>query len=149
MAVELIRVAVQSTAVVALRARRGELSRLVPAGCGEVWNFIRASGFTRAGRNVALYGDWNGGVLNVEAGVEVTLPFEGDGRVVLSETPAGLAGHGIHIGPYAELGRTHQAVQALIANEGRRLAGPSWEVYGHWTDDASRLRTDVYYLIRD
>jgi hypothetical protein len=31
------------------------------------------------------------------------------------------------------------------------LAGPNWEVYGHWTDewnsDPAKIRTDVFYLL--
>jgi hypothetical protein len=31
------------------------------------------------------------------------------------------------------------------------LAGPNWEVYGHWQDewnsDPSKIRTDVFYLL--
>jgi len=32
-------------------------------------------------------------------------------------------------------------------SQGHRLSGTRWEVYGHWTDDPSKLRTDVYYLL--
>ena len=32
------------------------------------------------------------------------------------------------------------------------LAGPNWEIYGHWVDewnrDPSKIRTDVFYLIK-
>jgi hypothetical protein len=36
---------------------------------------------------------------------------------------------------------------AWCRTHGRRVAGPSWEIYGHWTEDESRLRTDVYHLL--
>jgi effector-binding domain-containing protein len=36
-------------------------------------------------------------------------------------------------------------------DNGYTLAGPSWEIYGHWRDelhsDPSKIRTDVYYLL--
>jgi effector-binding domain-containing protein len=131
-------------AIVRRRARQDELSRVVPAACGVVWNFIRASGFKRAGRNVAIYLD---GVINLEAGVEVEPPFEGTGDVMLSATPAGIVAHAIHIGSYADLGRAHEAIRAWGRTTGRSFAGPSWEIYGHWTDDLTRLRTDVYLLL--
>jgi hypothetical protein len=32
-----------------------------------------------------------------------------------------------------------------------QLAGPNWEIYGHWQNewnkDPSQIRTDVYYLL--
>jgi hypothetical protein len=34
-----------------------------------------------------------------------------------------------------------------------RLAGPSWEIYGHWQrdwdTDPSRIRTDVFWLLAE
>jgi hypothetical protein len=30
----------------------------------------------------------------------------------------------------------------------RALAPPSWEIYGDWTDDPSKLETTVVYLLR-
>jgi hypothetical protein len=41
----------------------------------------------------------------------------------------------------------HDAIVAWCRLHGRRLAGPRWEVYGHWTDDEAKLRADVYYLL--
>jgi hypothetical protein len=36
--------------------------------------------------------------------------------------------------------------------QGHELAGPSWEVYGHWLDewnsDPRKIRTDVFYLLK-
>ena len=36
-----------------------------------------------------------------------------------------------------------------IGTQALGLAGPNWEVYGHWHDDPSQLRTDVFYLLQD
>ena len=45
----------------------------------------------------------------------------------------------------------HQAILDWCANHGHALAGPNWEIYGHWLDawnsDPSQIRTDVFYLI--
>ena len=131
-------------AIVRRRARAHELARVVPAACGEVWNFIRASGFTEAGRNVAVYLD---GAINIECGVEVTPLFVGGGDVHLSATPAGSVAHAVHMGRYEGLGGAHRAILAWCADHGRSLAGPNWEIYGHWNDDPAQLRTDVLYLL--
>src|SRR5262249_28162531 len=71
----------------------------------------------------------------------------GDG-VVCSSTPAGLVATTAHFGPYARLGEAHQAILRWCADHGYKLAGPSWEVYGHWDDDPAKLRTDIYYLLQ-
>ena len=71
--------------------------------------------------------------------------------MVRSATPAGAVAWTTHLGPYAGLGAAHDAVHRWSAANGRKLAGPRWEVYGHWQEEwsssPSRIRTDVYYLL--
>jgi len=136
----------QTTAVVRSKAAQSELSRVVPAGCGVVWEYLRAAKAPRPGRNLALYWD---GEIHLEAGVEVDQPFTGDGHVTCSSTPAGRVATAIHLGPYQRLGEAHAAILDWCVKHGHALAGPNWEVYGHWTDDTARLRTDVFYLLKD
>ncbi len=143
--VRLEQVAPQLTAVIRFRARQDELSKVVPAACGEVWTWARTAGLPKPGRHVALYLDC---AINLEVGAEVTQPFTGDGRVVCSSTPAGPVATTAHFGPYSRLGDAHQAVLQWCAQQGHALAGPNWEVYGHWDDDPAKLRTDVYYLLQ-
>ena len=143
--VQLKYVAAQPIAVVRRQATSTELARVVPAGCGEVWNFVRSTGVTGAGRHIAVYLDC---LINLEVGVEVTGPFAGDGNVVCSATPAGNVATATHLGPYDRLDEAHSAIRNWCAAHHRALAGPQWEIYGHWTDDPSQLRTDVLYLLK-
>jgi effector-binding domain-containing protein len=66
-------------------------------------------------------------------------------------TPAGLVASVTHLGPYAGLRAAHDALHDWCKTERRQLAGPSWEIYGHWQSewdaDPSRIRTDVFYLL--
>jgi effector-binding domain-containing protein len=41
----------------------------------------------------------------------------------------------------------HNAIHQWAKENNQPLAGPSWEIYGHWTDDPAALRTDIYYLL--
>jgi effector-binding domain-containing protein len=135
-------------AVVRRRAQIPELSQVVPAACGEVWNVIRALDIPSAGRNIAVYWDE---VINLEVGVELDAPFTGHGEVVRSATPAGRVAVTTHFGPYQNLASAHNAVRDWCQANGQALAGPNWELYGHWLDewnrDPSKIRTDVYYLV--
>jgi effector-binding domain-containing protein len=134
-------------AVIRRQAKQSELSRLVPELCGLVWNEVRAQQ-AKAGRNVALYWD---GAIRLEVGVELLGPFTDHGEVVLSATPAGAIASATHIGPYSGLGATHDAVHQWCKANNRTLAGPSWEIYGHWQPEwntnPSLIRTDVYYQL--
>jgi effector-binding domain-containing protein len=143
--VQVKRVEAQLTAVVRRRARHGELAQVVPQGCGVVWAFLRSAQHPRHGRNLALYLDCE---MNLEIGVEVAQPFPGNGEVVCSSTPAGLVATVAHLGPYNRLGEAHAALHTWCADHGHSLAGPSWEVYGHWEDDPAKLRTDIFYLVQ-
>ena len=137
-------------AAVRRTASRSELSRVVPEACGVVWNDLRSNQVSGAGCHVAVYLDC---VMNLEIGVEMDGPFAGIGEVVGTATPAGRVATATHFGPYDRLNEAHEAVHAHCAANGLELAGPSWEVYGHWTDecntDPMKIRTDVFYLLKD
>lgn len=137
------------TAVVRSRIRQEELSKFVPAACGEVWSFIRSAGLSNPGRHVALY--LNDGEGTVEVGAEVGGPFSGTERVQFSRLPAGRVATAVHLGPYGRLGEAHKAVRDWCDEHGHRLSKVSWEIYGHWQDswntDPSKIRTDVFHLL--
>jgi len=136
-------------AVVRRRASLPELSKVIPDACGLVWNVVRAQKIPGAGRHVALYWDDE---FNLEVGVELEAPFAGHGEVVGSATPAGTVATAVHFGPYNQLPVAHQAIRRWCADHGYALAGPNWEIYGHWIhewcDDPSKIRTDVFYLLK-
>jgi effector-binding domain-containing protein len=135
------------TAVIRSRVPPRELSKFVPAACGEVWSFIRSARLPRPGRHVALYLD--SGL--VEVGAEVSEPFSGNDRVHCSQLPAGQVAATTHLGPYQRLGEAHSAVRQWCAEHGHRLTGICWEIYGHWDEswnsDPSKIRTDVFHLL--
>jgi effector-binding domain-containing protein len=136
-------------AVARRRAGSRELPKLVPQLCGLVWGVVRSQHIKGAGRHVAVYLDCE---INLEVGVELDAPFAGHGEVVGSSLPAGTVATTVHMGPYQQLGAAHQAIRDWCANHGYALAGPSWEIYGHWEDawnnDPSRIRTDIFYLVK-
>lgn len=135
-------------AVVRRCAPPAELSRVIPAACGLVWEALRAYQVHGAGRHVAVYLDDQ---INLEVGVELTAPFTGAGEVIPSATPAGLVATTTHFGPYPGLALAHAALCAWCEQHGHRRAGPRWEVYGHWdaawNDSPSLIRTDLYHLL--
>jgi effector-binding domain-containing protein len=135
-------------AVVRRRAASHELAKVVPDACGTVWGVVRSQKIRGAGRHVAIYWD---GVINLEVGVELEAPFAGHGEVVGSATPAGTVATTTHFGPYGLLHQAHEAIRLWCVNNGYTLAGPKWEVYGHWKDewnsDPTKITTDVFYLL--
>lgn len=135
----------QPTAVIRARTTIQRLSVDVPAACGEVWEFVKAQKIPGANRLLALYPDTK--IVEIEVGAEVAQSFTGNGRIIPSHLPAGRVATTAHLGPYSALAGAHRAIQQWCAANGHRLAGPSWEIYGHWTEDETQLRTDVFYLL--
>jgi effector-binding domain-containing protein len=60
---------------------------------------------------------------------------------------AGRPAHAVHVGPYGEMDRTYIRLHAWSRAENLRLTGESWEVYGDWTEDASKLETGLFLRI--
>jgi effector-binding domain-containing protein len=87
-------------------------------------------------------------VMDIEVGAEVDAPFTGGEGVECSQTPGGTVAKTVHIGAYNKLGQAHNAIRAFCKQNGKQLAGTCWELYGHWTDDESKLTTDVFHLLR-
>ena len=149
--VKVVRVDPRPTAVVAQTTTWTEFPSLWGQLLGEVYGFVRKRGelATGSGRelwqNVMLYKDQTP---DVEVGVLVTAPFEPEGRVIASALPGGEVATATHRGDYAKLGDTHAAVREYIAAEGRELAGPCWEIYGHGRADPSEQETEVFWLLR-
>jgi effector-binding domain-containing protein len=115
----------------------------------EVWAFLRGQPDLRTdGHNVFLYHHERGPErMRVDFGVEVVRAFDQVGNVYATETPAGKVALAVHVGNYRRLRETHTAIHDWCAEHGLQLAGKSWEVYGDWTEDESKLETTVVYLL--
>jgi effector-binding domain-containing protein len=125
-------------------ASREALGDTIRGLLDRVWAVLRAQSVP-TGHNVVLYPE--GGLMNIEAGVEVVGPFQPTDEVRPSATPAGQAAVTSHWGDYAGLAAAHLAIGEWCAAHGRKPAGPTWEVYGDWHEDPQQVRTDVYVLL--
>ena len=140
-------------AVVRLQATLQQLPKVIPESCGLVWKTLRTHHVTGAGRHVSLYLDTKLDLLTLEVGVELTTPLAAPADpVVPSALPPGPVATATHFGPYPTLSKTHQAIRDWCNANHHTLAGPNWELYGHWLDewnqDPSKIRTDVFYLLK-
>lgn len=95
----------------------------------------------KGGLNIVFYpGPCVAGEFEIECGVLV----ESGGN---SSTPGGTAATTVYQGPYDQMSPAHEAIHQCARENGREFAGPSWEIYGHWSDDPAKLRTDIFYLL--
>ena len=141
-------VAARSVAGVRARVPRGRVAQEFGRHLDQVYAAARAGGVKLDGQNIFIYRAANDDQLTVDFCVGVTEPFAAVGSVTPLETPQGIAAMTTHPGEYARLGEANAAILDWCRANDRQLAGPSWEVYGHWNADAALLRTEVYYLLQ-
>ncbi len=116
-----------------------------------VWAFLRAQpGLRTGGHNVFLYHHpaRRDLPMDVDFGVEVSRPFESAGEVYATETPPGMVTVAVHVGPYDRMKEAHDAIHAWRQVNNLTFAGKSWEIYGDWSDDPSKLETSIVYLLK-
>lgn len=139
----------QPRSIAALRVRLP--IREVPRRFADYLNQVYAVGRSGAikldGQNIFVYSGDADGEADVEFGVGAIESFAPVGAVVHSATPSGVVATTTHWGDYARLGAAYDAVKAWCRSQGRSIAGPRWEVYGHWSDDPAKRRTDIFYLL--
>jgi effector-binding domain-containing protein len=137
------RVAATPLAAVRRTSSRESLGPDIIAGFDAVWPVLRAQGVV-TGKNVVVY---HGGLDDIEIGVEVNSPFEEACDVRRSRTPEGDAAAVTHWGDYSAMHPAYEALEHWCQSSGRSSTGVSWEVYGHWAEDPSERRTDIYRLL--
>jgi effector-binding domain-containing protein len=133
------------TAVVAQATTWDAYSKLWPSLLDQVYSVVRELDQKRW-QNVMLYLDDQP---SVEVGVLLEAPFDGDGRVVASELPAGPAATTVHRGSYAELGEAHEAVIAWCTAQDLERTGVRWEIYGHPDPDTDQVDVEIYWQLAD
>ena len=114
----------------------------------KVYDAVKAGRVRQSGHNVMVYRPRDDRLVDIECGIETEARFGPVGEVVYSETPSGLAVATAHIGPYEQLGIGHDAVIGWSRQNGYRPTGICWEIYGDWTEDPAKLRTDIFHLVR-
>jgi effector-binding domain-containing protein len=116
------------------------------AGLDVVWAFIRSRSL-QFGHNVGIYRKLGGEAVDLTCGVQVTARFNDEGEVVCTHTPGGDWATATHVGDYARMGATYDAIAAWAAQNGYRLAGTNMEVYGDWNSDPAKVETKLHMLI--
>jgi effector-binding domain-containing protein len=64
------------------------------------------------------------------------------------EFAPGPAACAVHVGPYGRMGETYALLEAWCASQGLVRSGVSWEIYGDWAEDATKLETSIHLGLR-
>ncbi len=139
----------QITFATKVRSAPADMPSRVPAAIARVRRGLKAGGIEATGPAYARYlkHDQASGLFDLEVGVPVAAALQGYGDIYPSELPGGRVILVWHDGPYATLGESFAALEALLIARDLLPDGPAWESYVVGPErepDASRWRTAIY-----
>ena len=82
------------------------------------------------------------------AGIELISPHGADSILEKREICFQKYAYCKHIGPYSKFSDTYSRFHSSIEALGEQYTFPLMEVYGHWTDDESKLETEIYSTLK-
>ncbi len=118
-------------------------------GLGAIFRFVTGAGIAPVSQPISVYLEMSD-LMRFRCGVIVSEAdaARADGEVQADVLPTEVVS-GMHVGPYGQLGQSHQALWEHMAAEGIAGAMPVWEVYvddpGQVPED--RLRTEIYRAV--
>lgn len=109
---------------------------------GRMWQYLKAKNIKNKGKNIWIYEDAN----KVFTGVELEINNSNDGLEHKNITLNKYAYYK-HIGPYSLIKQAGQKMTNELKEKGFDVILPYIEIYGHWTNDESKLETELIMSI--
>jgi hypothetical protein len=110
-----------------------------------LWREVRSRGLANKGLNVWVYhpGD------RMFCGVELMAPPPGDSGLERMEVLLPRYAYYKHIGSYDRIKDSGLRVSEQLKQAGIKTGLPYLEIYGHWTEDVSKLETELLWNLID
>jgi effector-binding domain-containing protein len=96
-------------------------------------SYLRQYGAQPAGPPFVCYHTFGETETDLETGVPVAAPIDGEGRIVAGELSGGPSISTWHTGPHDKLGDAYARIEAWLKEHAHERGGPAREVY-HWID---------------
>ncbi len=134
-------------AVTEVFTKQAEIPSRLPAMFDIVYAWSRDSGVVPAGHNYVVYDRFSRDGMRMQVGFPVAKMFADATQVKCLALAGGKAAHSTVIGPYSGIPVAHTDLNAWCLEHKHALSGMSWEVYGDWVDDQTKLVTDIYFRL--
>lgn len=144
---EIVDVAPLLLAVTQRGVPRSDIAQLIHGPFDVVYTRLRHALVQRAGHNHAMHHRCTARTRRLQIGFPVTGSFADTEPVKCFERASGRAVHATHAGAYSQMHPTYDALHAWSSQRRLRLTGESWEVSDDWSDDPSKLLTDLYLRV--
>lgn len=99
------------------------------------------------GHNFILYHEGTPDEIRMTVGVLDRVPGGADAEVKPVHSPGGRVITAAHWGDYGQMKTTYGALYADAKAGGLKLTPLSMEVYGDWSEDPTKVRTDLYLYL--
>jgi effector-binding domain-containing protein len=110
----------------------------------KMWQIVKTNSLENKGKNIWIYEQDN----SLFAGVELEGIPKPD--IILEHKTLSFKKYAYykHIGPYNLIKQVGQAMKNEIKEKGFEVTLPYVEIYGHWTNDESKLETELLICLK-
>lgn len=111
----------------------------------KMWEIIKTNDLKNKGKNIRVYENDD----KVFAGVELENGINGN-NYGLEKKEINLEKYAYykHIGPYHLIKQAGQNMTSQLAQQGLEVTLPYIEIYGHWTNDETKLETELIICLK-
>lgn len=134
-------------------AKEAEIGKALGEIYGQIGKVVKENGLKMAGAPMALYDDPQGGTYTFEAGIPVdkkpSKPLPAN--IMYREMDESAAAIAHFSGPYEKTGAAYPALQELMAEKGKSIAGKPMESYISDPMEAKTpfdIKTDIYWPVK-
>lgn len=127
-----------------------ELPKALGEGYGEIMGYLASRGVQPSGMPFTMYYNMDMSALDVEMGLPVAQPLEGQGRIEPGTLPGGRAAVALHVGPYESLDQTYEKLTDYVKREGLETEPYMYESYLNDPGEVppEELKTEVVFPLR-
>lgn len=110
----------------------------------KMWQIVKSNNLKNKGLNIWVYEPGE----KVFAGVELDDTPKSDAGLERKDVTLTKYGYYKHIGPYGLIKKAGQNMREELIDKGFEIIFPYVEIYGHWTDDETRLETELLMCLK-
>ncbi len=110
----------------------------------KMWQVVKSNNLKNKGLNVWVYGPSE----KVFAGVELDDTSKHNTGLEQKNINLTKYAYHKHIGPYNLIKQAGQTMRDELKNRGFEISDPYIEIYGHWTNDETKLETELLMCLK-
>ncbi|MEO5582064.1 MAG: GyrI-like domain-containing protein [Saprospiraceae bacterium] len=110
----------------------------------KMWQIIKSKGLKHKGHNIWVYEPDE----MVFAGVELEDPSSPDTGMEIKNISLTKYAKHKHVGPYHLIKQVGLSMINELKSKGLEITDPYIEIYGHWTNDETKLETELLMAVK-